>query len=138
MSELEKQEELAEQAPEVTEEVAQQEEAPKLSAKEVEAQEIGWRPKDQWTGDPEDWVDARTFLRNGEFMGKIHNLNRQNKDLQTAVHDMKNMLSNAEKKCREAAIAELKASKVQALHHGDYVKVADIDERIAEAKEDIQ
>jgi hypothetical protein len=124
------------EVPEVTEEVQQQAEAPKLSAKEIEAQEIGWRPKDQWTGDPEDWVDARTFLRNGEFMGKIHNLNRQNKDLHTAVHDMKAMLASAEKKGREAAIAELKASKVQALQHGDYEKVTDIDERIAEAKAD--
>lgn len=129
-------EETHQEVSEVTEEVAQQAEAPKLSAKEVEAQEIGWRPKDQWNGDPEDWVDARTFLRNGEFMGKIHNLNRQNKDLHTAVHDMKNMLSSAEKKGREAAIAELKTSKVEALRHGDYEKVADIDERIAEAKAD--
>lgn len=135
----EEQEELVNQAPEVELEVAPKEtapteQAPQLSAREREAMEMGWRPKDQWTGDPEDWVDARTFVRNGEFMGKIHNLNRQNKDLHKSLEDMKNMLSSAEQKGREAAIAELKSAKVQALQHGDYEKVASIDEQIMEAK----
>lgn len=137
MSELEKQEELVNEAPEETaEESGEQQEAPQLSAKEQQAAEMGWKPLDAWSGDPDDWVDAKTFLKNGEYMGKIHAQNRQLKEVKNALEDMKAMLNGAEKRGREAAIAELKSAKVQALQHGDYEKVADIDERIAEAKTD--
>jgi hypothetical protein len=33
---------------------------------EVEAKEMGWSDKDQWRGDPEKWVDAKTFVERGE------------------------------------------------------------------------
>lgn len=36
--------------------------------KEVEAQasKIGWRPKEQFRGDPDRWIDAKTFVERGE------------------------------------------------------------------------
>lgn len=33
---------------------------------EVRAREIGWRPQEEFKGDPEKWVDADTFLKRGE------------------------------------------------------------------------
>ena len=37
-----------------------------VSASEEKASAIGWRPKDQWKGDPDKWVDADAFLKKGD------------------------------------------------------------------------
>ena len=33
---------------------------------EEQARSIGWRPKDDWKGDPDKWVDAEAYLKKGE------------------------------------------------------------------------
>lgn len=33
---------------------------------EAEAQELGWRPKEEYNGDPEHWKDAQAFVEDGE------------------------------------------------------------------------
>lgn len=33
---------------------------------EAEARRSGWRPKEQFTGDPNSWVDAKTFVQRGK------------------------------------------------------------------------
>ena len=37
-----------------------------MSDKEQAARDIGWRPKEEFRGDPEKWVDAETFISRGE------------------------------------------------------------------------
>ena len=38
---------------------------------EGEAREMGWRPKEEWQGEPEKWRDAKEFVERGELYGKI-------------------------------------------------------------------
>jgi hypothetical protein len=33
---------------------------------EVKARDMGWRPKDEYSGDPEKWIDAETYVERGE------------------------------------------------------------------------
>ena len=42
-----------------------------LTAIEERASAQGWRPKDEWDGDPDEWVSAREFVRAGELFKKI-------------------------------------------------------------------
>ena len=36
-----------------------------------QAREMGWRPKEEWEGEPEKWRDAKEFVERGELYGKI-------------------------------------------------------------------
>ena len=38
---------------------------------EHDAQQEGWRPKEEWQGNPEQWVDAKTFVERGEKIAGI-------------------------------------------------------------------
>lgn len=45
----------------------------------AEARRGGWRPKDQWHGDPSEWVDAPTFVKRGREL--LPHLSRHNEQL---------------------------------------------------------
>lgn len=38
---------------------------------EQEARQEGWRPQEEWKGDPDKWVDAETFVERGEKISGI-------------------------------------------------------------------
>ena len=94
------------------------------------AQQSGWRPKDEWDGDPDEWVSAREFNRRGELMRKIHNQNRQIKQLDGVV----NTLANQQKKIfgagYEKAKRELKSQLREANKEGDDATAEVIEERL--------
>lgn len=121
---------MTEETQEPVEQVEEVQE-PQLSAIEQEAMSMGWKPKENWEGDPNEWRDARSFVDRGQLLNTIHQLKRSQRDTYQAMQDMKNMLAGAEAKGKEAALAELKADKIRALENGEYKKVADLDEQIA-------
>jgi len=54
-------------------------EAPQPTPLEAKAREQGWKPKEEYEGDKEEWVDAKEFVKRGELFGKI-------KDLKNELH----------------------------------------------------
>lgn len=62
---------------------------------DVLAQEMGWAPKDQWRGDPNDWKDAKTFLKTTVDI---------NRTISREVRELKDTTSRMAK--TSAAIAE--------------------------------
>lgn len=54
---------------EVTTETTTQE--PLARDYEGEAAKGGWRPKADWTGDPDHWKDAKTWVENGDIHAKV-------------------------------------------------------------------
>ena len=38
---------------------------------ELEAREQGWKPQDEYEGDPNKWRPAKEFVERGELFGKI-------------------------------------------------------------------
>ena len=94
------------------------------------ASQSGWRPKEEWDGDPDEWVSAREFNRRGELMRKIHNQNRQIKQLDNVV----NTLANQQKKIfgagYEKAKRELKSQLREANKEGDDATAEVIEERL--------
>ena len=55
---------------------------------EQEARQEGWRPQEEWNGDPEKWVDAQTFVERGEKISGI---------LKKKVETLEQRLDRAEK-----------------------------------------
>ena len=99
------------------------------------AMQSGWRPKDEWDGDPEEWVSAREFNRRGELMRKIHNQNRQIKQLDSVV----NTLANQQKKIYgagyEKAKRELKSQLREATKEGDDASAEVIEQRLEQLEQ---
>lgn len=86
---------------------------------EVDAREMGWRPKDEWEGDPEKWRDAKEFVERGELYGKIDTMGRELKETKKALR----MLQEHHTKVRETeykrAVEELKALQKKHLEEGN-------------------
>ena len=99
-------------APEVAE-VAEQE-APQLNETEQTAYDQGWRPEEEFEGKDGNWKTAKEYIKDGEFIGKINDLNRR-MDAQKSEFDER--LENTNKlneKRRAEEVAELKRSQREA------------------------
>jgi len=115
---------------EESEEVEIDESTTEISADEQLARDSGWKPQDEWDGAPEDWVSARQFNRNGEYLRKIHNQNRKIKQLDEVV----GTLAQQQKKIFEAgydkAKRELKMQLREANKEGDDASAEALEERM--------
>jgi hypothetical protein len=97
-------------------------EEPQYSDEEVEAMEMGWNPKDKFTGKEERWVTAHQFLdreRMGSKISKqaaeLEELKQMNKTLFSLVQEQKNDKVNQEAE-------KLLALKREAIAEGDIEK----------------
>lgn len=73
------------------------------TAVEDKARRLGWRPKEEFKGDPERWTDAETFVRRGDEVLPIVQAN--NRKLEKALNDAR------------AEIADMKATFTKAQEH---------------------
>lgn len=105
------------------------------SSVEDRAREQGWKPKEEYEGDPTKWVSAETFVAKGELIERIEALGKKLKDSEKAVK----MLTEHHSKVKETefkrAIEFLKAQKKQAYENGDVDKIIEMDDKIAEVRE---
>ncbi len=105
---------------------------------EVQARERGWKPKEEYTGEPDSWTDAAEFMRRAPLYEGLHKANRTIKKLEKMVTGLAQHNKEVEKAAYEKALADLKAQKKIAATNNDLEKVVEIDERIevVEAKKD--
>jgi hypothetical protein len=93
---------------------------------EAKARDQGWRPKEEWTGKPEHWKDAATYIEHGDLRATNKRLEdrlaRVERTTETAISNLK--------KQHEKELADLKAEKRAAVAKGDVKAVDAIDEQI--------
>lgn len=113
-----------------------------LSETEQKAHAAGWRPQTEWEGNPEDWVNAKEYLRVGEMMDRIKSQGSQLRSytkkldqLESALKQLGEHNKKIQEKEYNKAMRDLKAMKAQALEQGDYETVVEIDERLADYRE---
>lgn len=114
-----------------------QEEEVLYSPIEEKAMARGWRPLEEWTGDPDAWTDARNFVQHGELMDKISKQNELIKKQGKTVDGLKRVQKDVEKKALERAKAQLLAEKEEALANQDFAAVVQIDEKISQSNQQI-
>jgi hypothetical protein len=106
------------------------------NGEERRAASQGWKPEDLYDGEPDTWVDARTFNVKGELMGRIQGMGRklgvyekeiaQLKERQKQHHNVtKQMVEASYKK----AMADIKRERRDAIEMGDYDRMEDLDDR---------
>jgi len=105
------------------------------SSIEDRAREQGWRPKEEFDGDPSKWVSAETFVAKGELIDRIESLGKKLKDSEKTIK----MLSEHHTKVKESefkrAVEFLKSQKKAAYESGDVDKIIELDDKIAEVRD---
>jgi len=125
MSEEQIQEALGQQIEEVidqpiVEEI--QDDIPELSSKEQTAWDQGWRPEDQFEGNPDNWKTAGEYVLFGEMQKQINDVKAESRHKDAATEERFANLNKLHEAQQNAAIADLKTKQRAA------VEVADTDE----------
>lgn len=113
-----------------------------LNPVETKAADGGWRPEEEYEGDPDSWVDAKTFNMRGELMDRIKKqtsqLRGQEKKmekLEVAVQSLAEQNKKVGEVAYKKAMTDLKDLKKNAHEMSDYEQVVEIDEKISELKD---
>lgn len=118
-------------------EVTTQDEVAPVNENTIEdrAREQGWRPKEDYDGDPSKWVSAETFVAKGELIDKIEALGKKLKDSEKTINLLKDHHAKVKDTEFKNAVAFLKAQKKEAYEQGDVDKIIELDDKIAEYRD---
>lgn len=127
----------------VDQETQETTEPEKVDPAEEEARSQGWCPKEEWNGDPEDWVDAKEFVgrapifkANKRLKDEIRSYKKSVDELNSHNKKLAEYVKNAEESGRQKALEELREQREEAVLDGDLERFQEIDKEIQEhAKE---
>lgn len=108
------------------------------SAIEQRAMEQGWRPKDEFNGEPEAFIDAPEFIRRGELFSKIEHQSKELKQVRAALDALKDHNSKIKEAEYKRAMRDLEAARKQALVDGEHDRFFALEEKIEEVKQEKQ
>lgn len=117
---------------------SQQQEQPQYTEVEQQAMSTGWMPKDQWSGNPDDWVSARQYVKNGELFGRINSYKNKIVNLEKTVGELVKHNEKLYETGYKDAIDALKVERKQALREGDTERVLELEERAEALQQEYQ
>jgi hypothetical protein len=120
--------------PDQQEQEKKEEATPQFTETELKALDMGWKPKEQFHGSEDDFIDAKEFVRRQPLFDKIESTNRQVKQLNAALSALQEHYSKVNESAYNRAIADLKAQRKDALSNGDGDRFEAIDDQIKEAE----
>ena len=86
----------------------QQDSTSQVDSYEQQAREQGWRPKEEYEGDPEKWRPAKEFVERGELFGKIDHMGKELKETRKALKMLQEHHSKVKETEYNNALKELK------------------------------
>lgn len=112
--------------------------APATESIEQRAMAMGWRPREEFDGTDDEFIDAKEYVRRKPLFEKIEQQSRQLKQLTRAMESFKIHHSKVEEAAVTRAIAALRAERKQALTDGDGDRFEALDDQIKEAEQQVQ
>ncbi len=128
------QETQTEQVEVATEQTTQQDTKQELSSIEQKALEMGWRPKEDFDGEEDDFIDAKEFVRRKPLFDKIEHQSKELKEVKKILRSLQEHHTKVKETEFKRAYDYLKAQKKEALETGDLDKVVEIDEQLVDMK----
>jgi hypothetical protein len=95
------------------------EDTPQVSQVEQEARDQGWKPKEEWKGDPDKWRPAKEFVDRGELYSKIDTMGKELKDTKRALQMLQEHHSKVKETEYKKAVEELKSLQKKHLEEGN-------------------
>jgi len=117
---------------------------------ETEARSQGWRPKDEWKGDPEQWKDAQQFVEDGKnILPLVQSKNRKLEEKLNELTAMVDRLNDSNRKLnewsqksiekekaeKESLREQLRAARKQAVAEGDGEAFDEAERQLEQLKE---
>lgn len=119
---------------EVKTQVEEKIEAPALTEIEQRAVEKGWRPREEYDGDPDRWRSAETFLALEEPIKRIEQQSKELKQIRNVLAEFKQHHTKVKEAEYERALKVLQKQKNQAMIDGEHEKFFELEEQIDEVK----
>jgi hypothetical protein len=126
----------------MTEEVQVEGQEPVVKQEEVKvdpyvqkATEMGWRPQEEWEGDPEDFIDAKEYVRRKPLFEKIEHQSKKIKQVEQALEAFKIHHSKVKETEYNRALKQLTDAKRQALRDGETDQALLLEDKIDEIRE---
>ena len=111
---------VQETAPEVQNEQQEPQQQPEASnSYEEAARAQGWKPKEEFEGDPDKWRPAREFVERGELFGKIDSMGKELKETRKALKMLQDHHAKVKETEYQKALTELKALQKKYLEEGN-------------------
>lgn len=124
----------------MTEEI-KQEGSEKTETQEVQYTEVeqaaierGWKPKEEYHGEPERWRSAEVFMALDEPLKRIEHQSKELKALRQAIEASKEHYTKVEAAAFDRALKSLQSERKQAMIDGDTEKVFQLEEQVDEVK----
>lgn len=117
-----------------TEVVETTSEVPQYTDIEQKALDMGWRPKDEFSGSEEEFIDAKEFVRRKPLFDRIEQQSKDLKAIKRAMEAFKEHNARVEEVAVQKAIQQLKAGRKEALSSGDGDQFDLYDEEIKAAE----
>lgn len=109
-----------------------------LSNVQLRAMDMGWRPQEEWNGEPEDFIDAGEFVRRKPLFDKIEAASKEAKNTRKTLEAFKDHYQKVRETEYARAISDLTAQAKEARLEGEHGLAEDIKERreVIEAERD--
>ena len=111
-------------------------EQPSVGFTEIEQKAMakGWKPLDQWKGDPAEFIDPEQFLKNHTWVKQIKKQNEQLTQQAKAIEYLVEQNKRTEALTRQKVLEELQQAQQQAASVGDTAAVSAYTDKIIEAR----
>ena len=101
---------------------------------ETKALEMGWRPQTEWDGAPEDFIEAKEFVRRQPLFEKIETQSKAIKQLNSAFEALKTHHTKVKESEFKRALESLKVAKREALREGETDRALAYEDKIEEVE----
>lgn len=119
----------------VLENVQEEKEVDPVQAK---ALEMGWRPLEEFDGDPADFIDAKEFVSRTPLYEKLNSQSKLIKNLQKTLDQLKGHYTKVKETEYNRALEQLKNARITAVSEGDGQKFDLIDTEIKRIEQEAE
>ena len=123
---------------EIVENKEPEQKEPEYTEIQIKAIEQGWIPKEEFDGDPSEFIDAPEFVRRGELFTKIEKQSKELKAVRQALEAFRVHHTKVKEAEFERALRSLKDAKRQATIEGDHERALALDDKIEEVRAEKQ
>jgi hypothetical protein len=100
-------------------EQAEQNQVVELTETEKRAMEMGWRPKAEFDGDEDSFIDAKEFVRRKPLFDKIETQSKEIKNVRKAIEALQQHYTAREAAAVEQALTKLRTARQTAISDSD-------------------
>lgn len=121
---------------EVESDVEEESEEPSYTEAEEKAMKMGWKPKDKFNDDPDDFVEAEEYIARGPLMKHSKNQSKKIDKLEAGMKELMAELAKAKEAGRQEALKELMLDKQAAYKVGNLTAAQELEAKHDKLREE--